>query len=232
MPGAAHTGILRASWAAAFAAFSLSCLLGSGWERLLEPRWPGGTVLYAQSSDAEPGSEEEPAQGPATQRIRRAGAVWSAEYGFRNFNQDRLSVSFQLPKPAFDAYEARFGYSDRDHADLKAWHEAARQAAFQAAVKARRTQAQLDAETARLRAQFDAKVRDYMSSRGFKILPGNLVAVDMPRLVRDNSGPLKPLARAFDEIAETRRYDSESLIGAATSLVQTAMVYRIPPSSE
>jgi hypothetical protein len=43
---------------------------------------------------------------------------------------------------------------------------------------------------------------------------------------------LKPLALAFDRIAAEKSYDSESLVGAVTAMVQTALHYKIPPQLE
>lgn len=211
----------------AFASFSFCARLGYEVEENLALRARSRVILYAQAS----GDETED-KGRTYQRTRKSEGSYSAEYGFQNFNQDALSVRFELKKPAFEAYDAEFGYSDKELSELKAWHERERQSAYQLAVKAHKTQAQLDTALAGLKSEYERKVRRYMASRGFALLPGNMIAVDMPALVRKNTNLLKPLALAFDRIATERKYDSESLIGAATSLVQTALLYKIPPALE
>lgn len=199
----------------------------AAWRWSPQPRKPmpyGGGLFYEQAGGKAQGEER-----GTYQRIREGADPLSAEYGFRNFNDDSLSVSFSLKRPAFKAYHAAFGYHDKDIDEIKAWHERARRSAYQLAVKTRKTQAQLDAAMAALKTEHDKKLREYIASKGFKILPGNLVAVDMPLLVRTNTPLLKSVALALDQIRAQRRYDSENLVGAATSLVQTAVRYQLPP---
>ena len=126
-----------------------------------------------------------------SQRVRTAGDSISVDYGFTNFNDDRLTISYSLKKSALAAYEARYGY----------------------------TQAE---------ARAAADVRAYMSSRGFRMLQGNVVIPDMPKIVKENTVLLKPVATAFDGVAQQRHYDQADLIGAVASLAQTAMEYRVP----
>lgn len=210
--------------------FALGAALAHGASAAAARRWTappppaGASLSYEQSSGRGEGDER-----GTYQRIRRNTDPLSAEYGFRNFNDDSLSVAFSLKKPAFESYQASFGYHDKDIEELRSSHERARQGAYQLAVKTRKSQAQLDAAIAALKAEYDRKLRDYMASKGFKILPGNLVAVDMPRLVGANAPLLKSVAMALDQIRAQRSYDSENLVGAATSLVQTAVRYQIPP---
>lgn len=199
-----------------------------GWEP--EPVFPGPefqVVLYGQAS----GGRQE-GEGGTYQKTRLTGDLHSAEYGFRNFNGDSLQVRFQVAKATLAAYEAGFGYTQKDFDKLHAWHEKARQEAYQLAVKTKKPQAQLDAALAGLKKEYEEKLRSYLASRGFRILPQNTLAVDMPLLVRRNSGPLRTVAEALDKFATAKRYDSESLIGAATAMVQTALLYRIPPRTE
>lgn len=74
--------------------------------------------------------------------------------------------------------------------------------------------------------------KSYLASKSFRILPGNLVAVDIPALVRKNVKGVRPLAEEFGRVQREKRYDSEDLIGAVTAMVQTALFYRIPPAIE
>lgn len=130
--------------------------------------------------------------GPS-QRIRAVGDAVAAEYSFKNFNDDRLTISYSMKKAAFDSYEARYGYTRAEAGAAK-------------------------------------DIRAYMASRGFKLVGANTVAVDMPKIVHDNASVLRPVAAAFENVATQQRYDQGDLVGAVASLVQTAMVYKIPPS--
>lgn len=73
-------------------------------------------------------------------------------------------------------------------------------------------------------------IRAYMASRGFRLVGPNTVAVDMPKIVRENGPLLRPVAAAFEKVASSQHYDQGDIIGAVASLVQTAMIYKIPPS--
>ena len=72
----------------------------------------------------------------------------------------------------------------------------------------------------------------YLASRGFRRLNTNTIEADVPGMVKRSSGPLKPLSSAFDHIAVEKNYDSESLIGSVTAMVQTALRYQVPPLME
>ena len=207
---------------------SLCLALGSRWDRLLHVPLVDCMRTYDQASGDE---EPPPAAGAAKtfQRLRKTPQACFAEYGFQNFNRDLLQIRFQVPRKTFEEYDASFGYSKEDVAAIDAWHDKARQGAYQFAVKSKMGQAQLDAAMTNLKRERDKKVKDYMSDKGFKLMPGNVVEVDVPMMVKRNAPTLKNLALSFDKIAEGRGYDSENLIGAVTSMVQTSVHYRIPP---
>lgn len=185
-----------------------------------------GTVLYAQDSGEE---EDAPNDHRTYQRIARRGDTLVAEYGFMNFNKDRISLHYGLKASAWSAYDAGFGYYKKDLRTLDAWHNGARAAAYKQALARRATQAQLDAELARLKQEYDRRVRQYLADKGFKLMKGNLVSVDMPQLVRKNAPHVKSLSLSIDRIAQKRRYGSDELAGAVASFVQTAMIYKVPP---
>ena len=206
------------------AAFGVAVVLGARWERALVIEPVDGVRLYGQSS------ENGPSNG-ATQRLQTLAGALAASYSFTNFNQDRLAIEFRLARAAWARYDGTFGYYKRDIAAIDAWHNAARQGAYKLAVKQRRGQAQLDAAMVSLQGERDAKVRDYMTARGFK-LDGDVAAVDIPALVKKNGPLLNPVGQTLDRIAIQRGYASDSLIGAAASLVQTALAYRAPPAVE
>lgn len=219
----AHAWLLCAAAASHLAA----ALLSVEWERRLVVAPTDGMALYAQAS-----GDEEGGGGKTFQRIRKTPDSYFAEFGFQNFNRDLLSVQLTMPRRAFEAYDAQFGYSKADLGEIEAWHERARQGAYQYALKNGKGQAAIDAALANLKLERDKKIAEYMASKGFRVRPGNVVEVDMPGLVKKNASALKPVAMAFEKIATGRRYDSESLIGSAASMVQTALRYQIPPTSE
>lgn len=204
----------------AFLGFAVTVFLGSRYEPPLKE-----VALYSQAS----GESEPLAANQATQHLRGSPASLAATYAFKNFNQDNVAVSFELSRVAYAKQESSFGYYTKDLAAIDAWHNAGRQSAYRDALKNHKRQNQLDAALVALWKEHEQRVADYIASRGFRLLRGNIVAVDMPGLVKRSAPLLNPLARAFDAIAAERHYDSESLIGAATSLVQTALVYRVPP---
>jgi hypothetical protein len=85
---------------------------------------------------------------------------------------------------------------------------------------------------ANLKAERDRKVRDYLASRGFKLLNKNTVEADVPQMVKRSVSYLAPVAQALDGVAARKNYDAETLVGAATAMVQTAILYKIPPELE
>lgn len=211
---------------ASLAAYLAVVSLAAGWERKLVIPLQDGVEVFGQGSGGEGGGSK------TFQRTRKTAEGYFAEYGFSNFNRDLLSVRFSVARKAFEQYDADFGYTKADLNAIEDWHNTARQGAYQYAVKQKKGQAAVDAAMANLKLERDKKVKEYMSSRGFKLLPGNVVRVDMPLLVRRNAPLLKNLALVFETIATERSYDSESLIGSVTSMVQTSLVYRIPPTNE
>ncbi len=165
----------------------------------------------------------------ASQKIGETGDAFSAEYGFQNFNRDRLKLSFLFKKADFAAYEARWGYTNAELKALKAWQAQADKAALADASEHDRSQAELDRAVAAIAAEYLRKRNDYLASRGFTVSRDNSVSVDMPRLVRDNAPLVKPLALDLEAFGRKKRYDPDDVIGAAAAMVQTAMLYKVPP---
>ena len=185
-----------------------------------------GQVLFAQASAEDDRSN---GGGPRTsQRIQKTAAMRSAQYGFQNFNKDRMEVSYQIAEKDFQPYNESFGYTKEGLNEVKAWREAARQNAYKLAVKQGKGQAQLDAAVADVDREYDQRLKAYLAQHGFRMMKDKVVAVDMPGVVKKNAPLIKPLALAFDKIASERRYRSPDIIGAALSFVQTAMYYKQP----
>jgi hypothetical protein len=179
-------------------------------------------ALYGQSRGGSGG-------GPRTyQRIQKTAGSRAATYGFQNFNSDKMEVSFQISEREFRPYNDSFGYTKAGLNEVKAWREYARQSAYTLAVKQGKSQAQLDNAIATLDKEYDQRIKEYLSSYGFRMMKGNILTVDMPALVRRNSSLIKPLSLAFEKIATSRKYRSNDIIGSVLSFVQTAMYYKQP----
>jgi hypothetical protein len=112
------------------------------------------------------------------------------------------------------------------------WLNNARQGAYKLALDAHKTQSQIDSAMANLQAQHDHKIHDYLAARGFKLQSANVVEADVPAMVKRSVAALKPVALALDSLSVRKGYDSETLVGAATAMVQTALFYKVPPNLE
>jgi hypothetical protein len=154
----------------------------------------------------------------ATQKFQNIGNTLRTRYEFTNFNKDILAIAVQIGRQAFAAYIAQYGYSSDEVQKIKKWYESTYSAT------------QPDERGARLlENQYYDKLRTYLASRCFKLLPGNYIAVDVPEIVRRNRAQLKSVALEFAEIARRRGYGSEMVIGAVLAFVQTAVRFEVPP---
>ena len=224
--------ISRMRWFFLAGAFSVCCLLGARWERRLPVFTQDGTLLHAQASGGEWPESPGHAEDGTFQRIEQDEGTFQAQYGFINFNRDRLSVRFRIAKKDFWDYVEGYGYTDREIGQVHLWHKNALQKAYQSALELGYAQAQLDLVSKGLEKEYQTRLREYLSSRGFVLRPGNVAEADIPGTVRRNSSYLKSLALTFENIAAERGYGSEDIVGAVTSMVQTSIRYRIPPSLE
>src|SRR5262249_38306818 len=73
---------------------------------------------------------------------------------------------------------------------------------------------------------------EYLALKGFRLVSDHKVEIDMKALVRRNAPRLRSMARVFEQIASAKGYDSEDLIGAVVSMLQTSIFYREPASAE
>ena len=191
-----------------FLAFA-SALLGTVWVssrcgRDFAPPAAWGTAPLRQSS-----SEEGPQKAPwSYQRIKRVGADDSAQYGFSAFNGDRLTISYRVPDWAVQSDENSFGYR---MGTLKKIEKECAALARRGLVDCRKREA------------------NYLASHGFKIIQDHVTMADIPLLAREHAAFFRPVAKAFQAIAEKKHYDSGALLGAVTSLVQIGMIYKNAP---
>ena len=208
---------------ALLAALAAALSLGDDWNARLEIAQVRGQILagHASGGDAAGASR-------TFQRIGKQGNVRSAEYGFVNFNQDRLRISYSIADADFKRYDEAYGYRPEAIKELRLWRDTALGSSYRLAVASHKSQAQVDAAAAAIGKEYDRKVRKYLTARGFILESGGVTRVDMPGIVRRNGPLVKPLAETFDRIAIQRGYSSMDIIGAVLSFAQTAVQYRQP----
>ena len=245
---------LRPAWFFLLAlALGTSLALGRAWEDKLVIMPAGPDVQRAQASGEEEeteGSESEESEGteeaeeaeytPNTkhnetglaQKVSHTGARLNASYNFINFNKDRLSVSYGMADAEYKRYLAGYGYTDAEMQALRDWKKKARDAVW---YKAYATGGKPAAEkaVAGIDLDYDTKVRALLHARGMALLAQtNTVECDVPTIVKRNTQVMQPLALAIQKLGNEKHYDSEEMVGAVLSLVQTALVYKIPPMIE
>jgi hypothetical protein len=217
------------------ACFAASAALGLDWERKLSVPPAGPDILRAQAAgggeEQDYTSRETRTEKGTSQKIYREGGEPKARYNFINFNKDPLGVSFGMTARDYGSYLAGYGYSETDMARLKAWRESARQAAWKEALP-RGGKAAGEKALAGIDDEYETRLRALLRSRGMALRAGNLVECDIPVIVKKNIKLLTPLASALQKLAAEKGYSDEDTIGAALSLVQTALRYKIPPNVE
>ena len=227
------------------ACFAVTAALGRQWERKLALPQAGPDILRAQAADgdeAAQGQEEEQetqdytsretrTEKGTSQKIYREGSAFKARYNFINFNKDQLGVSFGMAARDYNNYLTGYGYSETDMARLKAWRENARQAAWKEALP-RGGKAAGEKALAGIDDEYETRLRALLRARGMALRAGSLVECDIPVVVKRNIKLFTPLAEAFQKISVEKGYSDEDIIGAALSLVQTAVRYKIPPNVE
>ena len=148
----------------------------------------------------------------------RYEAVEAGEGGYRvtaqfqNFNQDALTLGFDLDGEAIRESLAEFGYAKEEVDALLASCTGCDQAEFD-----RRSMAFYGSRALAAAKQPDGRVR---------------LSVDVAAVVERNKPRLRSMARALDRIAKDRDYGPDQTLGAAVAFVQTALRYQQPPSQE
>ena len=163
------------------------------------------------------------------QRIEEKNGQISAEYGCRNFNNDALRASYTISVKDLAAYQKGYGFSQAEIEAVNLWQKKALDDAYRYAAQNHLKQEELNKMGAAVKADYRARYRALLISRGFAILPGNILVADIPAIARRNVRELRPFALALGSTAEKKGYDSSEIIGAALSLVQTAFLYENVP---
>lgn len=211
---------------------SVCTMLSSAWEqRLLAGQMRvvlrGAGPKNPKPVRAAPGKAA--ASPHAFQKIRESGGIIGAEYGFVNYNDDQLTVGYSIPSRELAEYREGYGYTLAEKASFDLWLKSATEDAYQHATRTRQSQEQLNRAGEKLNAEYRAKLAAFLRSRGFTMLDGTTLMVDIPEVVRRNVRNVRGVALEISRTGERLGYDSDSTISAAISLVQTAIRYDAVP---
>ncbi len=209
------------------AAFAVALNLGAEWNRRLVIETVDGGIVAAQAAGEEVDAQTSTAGSPRTwQKIVKDGGMRSASYGFVDFKQDKITLSYKIPETEFKKYNEAYGYRAEDVTALQEWRDNATKSSYKLAVATNKSQAQVDAAAAAIQKEYDKKLHDYLESRGFMLMKGGVTRVDVPGVVRQNKPLVKPIAQVFERFATQHRYQSMDIIGAVLSFAQTAVNYK------
>jgi hypothetical protein len=164
-----------------------------------------------------------------SQRIEEKNGQIYAEYDWLNFNNDPLHVSYTISSRDLATYKQGYGFYQGELDALSQWQKKALAEAYTHAVQNGLKQEELNRMGAAIKADYHAKYRNLLVSRGFAVLQGNTLVADLPAIARRNVKGLRPFALALSGTGDRKRYDSDEVIGAALSLVQTAFLYETVP---
>jgi len=131
---------------------------------------------------------------------------------FQNFNQDAVTLGFDLDGEAIRESLAEFGYAKEEVDALLAGCTGCDQAEFD-----RRSVQFYNSRSLAAAKQPDGRIR---------------LSVDVAAVVERNKPRLRALAQALDRIAKDRDYGPDQTLGAAVAFVQTALQYQQPPPYE
>ena len=187
-----------------------------------------GVVLRGASEQAAQLQRKSP-KSHSSQKIRETSGIITADYGFLNFNNDQLTLTFSIPSKELAAYRLEYGYTASEKAAIDQWQQAAVDEAYKNAVKRRQTQEQLNQAGELIAKEYKSRLTNLYRSRGFSLLERNLLAADIPEIVRRNVGKVRSVALSLNSSGERLGYDSDSIVAAALSFVQTAVLYENVP---
>lgn len=167
-------------------------------------------------------------------RIRRSlkhdGDTVTATYRFVSFGNDPVEVEATVQVEAYRAYRKSFGYRQ---SELDALFDRQKQQLEQAqswAIANHVSQEQLDLAVTAIKKNYDHSVQTLLKSRGFRFLNDNLLAADIPEIVRNNVALFQPIALSLQKSIRTFGYTEADTIGTVLPLVQTAIAYEaLPP---
>lgn len=214
---------------------SLTCSLCAGLCLLLSyvfaAEWEARLVIYPENGHLASAQSSGGGGGAASQKIYAEGGAYHARYGFTNFSNNRVSVSYSMRQADFNRYMAAYGYRQSDLDGLQNWRESNRQLEWARAVK-KGGEAEGKKALEAVEWEYRLKREQFFKSRGFTLGKDNVVMADMPGIVKRNVPALRPLALALQETADARGFGQDELIGSVLSLAQTALSYKVPPMKD
>jgi hypothetical protein len=163
------------------------------------------------------------------QKIAEKNGRITAQFGWRNFNNDPLRASFSIATKDLAAYKQGYGFAQSELDALHLWQKKALDDAYRSAVQLHLKQEDLNRLGAAIKAEYRARHRSLLVSRGFAVLPGNALVADIPAIARRNVKEVRTFALALDSRGGKQGYDASEMVGAALSLVQTAFLYENVP---
>lgn len=190
-------------------------------------------------------------------KIRRTQSGYFVDYGFKNFNGDKLSVQANLDASMVAASIREFGFRRADFKKLDAWYQRTQKKTLDTANRRFISGKVTGNDSAELKKklrfvkdmnrsiqkdldrQLDALAKEYRKRRlriykaaGFRYKDKKTVEIDIPAMVRRNWKRVRPIANGFAKIARSKRYDQEDLVAATTAWVQTSLRYEVPDENE
>ena len=204
-------------------------LMGATWEERLNSDPPAMVLRGAISREAAAATARAAARPVTSQKIRESHGIISAEYGFTNFNNDPLTVTFSIAAKDLAAYRLEYGYTAAERAAIDQWQKSAVAEAYQYAVKHGQSQEQLNRAGEKIATEYRSRLASFYQERGFTMLPGNLLVANIPEIVRENTRKTRSVALALNSSGEKLGYDSDSIIAAALAFIQTAIRYENVP---
>ena len=188
-----------------------------------------GASVPAGAAGSQPNLPGRADAGPY-QRIEGKNGRICAEYGCRNFNNLPLHASYSISPAELAAYQQGYGFYQSELDALDLWQKNALGDAHSYAVQNRLKQAELDRMGAAIKADYRARCRSLLVARGFAILPGKVLTADIPAVARRNVKELRRFALDLESQAGSGASNSDGVVGAALSLVQTAFLYEQVPA--
>lgn len=214
-----------------------------------------------QAGAAGPGAGAAPRSGGAPRvpfcSVKRTHEGYALRYGFKNFNGRAASVETLLDTETVAQAIQEHGFKESDLKALDLWYKKAQEDAIAEAeakyvkgeVKAKsreeleaklkwindinkKAQSDLEKTLASLATEYRKKRVAAYEKGGFRMKDGKSIEADIPTLAKRNWKRVRPLAKAFSELAEEEGYETEELVGAVVAMTQTSLRYEVPDTKE
>lgn len=232
----------------------LAALLAALYAAAFDGAWRWSGALERLYRNAPPAQSAEGGGAAGYQSIRRQGEQYLVVYGFHNFDRRALAIKVRMSESVVWDSLAEFGVSQDAVKALDDWFQRAQTAAAdkaksqeitgevsassqeeldaklrQAETFNARVRAALQAQLDGIQAEYDRRRQKLYADAGFRFRGESAFEVDFPKMVHRNRLRVLAVSEAFQRLAQLNGYGSEELIGAVTSMMQTAMPYQSPP---